>query len=246
MTTENRCEHGAPACQECVDPERHKALELGDLGAILGGDLAKLIASNFDDGDAAEDVRRARHTEARAVRDRLPQFVRAAKPIEMQQRIGSSALLDVAKRWSWGDGNVLLCGPTRSGKTTAAAYLFRRLLQRAVDVGGNDWENARWMRWASAEDLSVTRRNHGLGQGDPPEVIEACNARLLFLDDAGWDKDITEVCSVLAARYERGVPTVITTGHPRAALIAHYGSAVVRRMIEAGGKRSTVVDNFAQ
>lgn len=192
----------------------------------------------------AEAARR-RSVDAREIRDRLPEFLRGGSAPELAERIAHPALLAIAKTWRWGDANVLLCGPTRVGKSTAAAYLFRRLLSEAVRLGGAEWELVEWLRWYSAEDLSTCRKTHPLGQGDPPEVLAACNARLLFLDDAGWDQDVTEVCSVLAARYERGWPTVVTTGKTREELTAHYGAAVVRRIREAGGKRATVIDCFA-
>jgi DNA replication protein DnaC len=211
------------------------------LGDLLGGAIAAAAAGAADDDGEAL---RKRQTDAREVRDRLPPFVRACTAAELASRIGSPALLHAVKVWNWGDGNLLLAGPTRVGKSTAAAYLFKRLLSGAVRSGGEAWERARWMRWVSVEDLSVARRGQRLGQGEPPEAIEACNARLLVLDDCGWDKDITEVCSVLAARYERGLPTVITTGLSRGELVTHYGAAVVRRMLEAGGKSPVLVECF--
>lgn len=211
------------------------------LKKLLDRALELQTAPEEFDAEAA----RQRSVDAREVRDRLPPFVRSGNAAELAERIGIPALLSVAKTWQWGDGNVLLCGPTRVGKSTAAAYLFRRLLGEAVRNGGAAWELAQWMRWFSAEDLSTARKGHPLGLGDPPELIAACNARLLFLDDAGWDTDVTEVCSVLASRYERGWPTVITTGKTRDELTAHYGAAVVRRIREAGGKRATVIDCFA-
>jgi hypothetical protein len=191
----------------------------------------------------AESARK-RSTEAREIRDRLPNFLRTGTAAQLAERITAPALIAIAKQWKWGDPNVLMCGTTRTGKSTAAAYLFRRLLGEAVRNGGAEWELAEWLRWFSAEDLSTCRKTHPLGHGDPPEILEACNARLLFLDDAGWDQDVIEVCSVIASRYERGWPTIITTGKTRDELTAHYGAAVVRRMREAGGKKATVIECF--
>jgi DNA replication protein DnaC len=208
------------------------------LPAILEAALAA-AARGSDDHQAEEQ--RQRQVDASEVRDRLPEFVRGATAEQMRQRIPERRLLDTAR--AWGMGNVVFAGPTDSGKTTAAAYLFKRLLAEAVKTG-DEWDQAKWMRWVSAEDLSVARRGQRMGQGEPPEAIEAINARLLFLDDIGWDKDITEVCSVLAARYDRGAPTVFTTGLPRADLLKHYGAAVVRRMLESGGKKPILVECF--
>ncbi len=208
--------------------------------------LADLIGRAMVPDTEGEELerQRSRWTEAREVRDRLPHFLRAAPAKELEARIAEPSLLEVAQRWQWGGGNVILCGPTRTGKTTAAAYLFRRLLSQAVKHGGEAWELAKWMRWHSAADVSTCRRIHPLGEGDPSEITESCNARLLFLDDAGWDRDPAEVRDVLAARYERGWPTVITTGKTQLELTAHYGAAVVARITEAGGKLPTLVDCF--
>jgi DNA replication protein DnaC len=213
------------------------------LAALLGSPALEGIVGADEGYDAAEAARE-RHAEAREVRDRLPPFLRTGTAAELEARIRSKAALAVAKSWHWGDGNVLMCGATREGKTTAAAFLFRRLLSEAVKHGGEAWDLAKWMRWFGAEELSIARKNHSLGHGDPPELVQACNARLLVLDDAGWDRDPADVCSVLNARYERQYPTIITTGKNRAELTAHYGAAVVRRMREVGGQRATVVDCF--
>jgi hypothetical protein len=195
--------------------------------------------------DFAADEARQRSVDAREVRDRLPHFVRTGTAADLAERIGHPGLLAIAKTWAWGGGNVLLLGPTKAGKSTAAAYLFRRLLGESVRFGGEAWQLAQMMRWHSATDLAFARKTHPLGQGDAPDVIEASNARLLFLDDAGWETDVSAVCDVLNARYERCWPTVITSGKTRDELTAHYGAAVVRRIREAGGKRAAIVDCFA-
>jgi DNA polymerase III delta prime subunit len=209
----------------------------------LGELLAAGPGAFIGDAELAAEEQRERAVEGREVRGRVPPFLRAAKPDELARRIGEPRLLLAVQAWQWGHGNLLLCGPTRCGKTTAAAYLFRRLLGQAV-ASGEHWDLASSMRWFSAADLALSRRGHPLGQGDPPELIAACNARLLFLDDAGWDQDVTETCIVLNERYEREYPTVITTGKTRAELTAHYGAAVVGRLRETGGKMPAVVDCF--
>lgn len=187
-----------------------------------------------------------RHAEAREVRDRLPQLVRTGTPAELESRISAPELVRIAKTWAWGDGSVLLMGPTRKGKSTAMGYLYRRLLASAVR-SGESWDQARWMRWFSAEELSVCRRTHSLGHGEPTELVEATNARLLFLDDAGWDRDPAEVSALLADRYNACRPTIISTGKTPAELSEHYGAPVVARMLEAGGKgRGRVINVFEE
>ncbi|UOF77295.1 replicative helicase [Caudoviricetes sp.] len=100
------------------------------------------------------------------------------------------------------------------------------------------------MRWFGAEELLAASRAHPLGRGDAPEIVEASRATLLFLDDAGWDRDPSVVSSLLNERYERQTPTVITTGKTAEELTAHYGAAVVRRMVETGGRAAALVNCF--
>lgn len=210
---------------------------LGELFAT--GPSAFVGAEEFE-----ADQRHARGIEAREIRERLPRFLQAPTSAELAARC-HPRLLAAAQAWQWGGGDLFLCGPTGCGKSTAAGYLFRRLLGQAVVRGAEDWERSQWLRWHSAADVAFARRSHPLGHGDPPAIVEACNARLWFLDDAGWESDVTETALILNERYERRWPTVITTGKTRAELTAHYGAAVVRRLREAGGKRATVVDCFA-
>lgn len=212
---------------------------------MMRADFAALLPAEPlpPDAAAAEDAQ-ARSVEARAVRDRLPNVMRAAPPRELEKRVRDPRLLVAAKEWRWRDGNLLLLGPTRCGKTTAAAYLFRRLLAQGVRAAGTDWELAQNMAWFGAEELLAAHRTHPLGKGDAPEFATACRASVLFLDDAGWDRDPAVVSSVLNARYESGLFSIITTGKTSAELTAHYGAAVVRRMIECGGNVANVVDCF--
>lgn len=186
--------------------------------------------------DEAAD-RSQRTAEAMAIRGMLPPFLRAGTQDAMTARIVQQDFLRAALGWRWGHGNLLLLGPTGSGKSTSVAILFRLLLGHGVKNGGKSWENARFMAWYRADDLAEDRKEHPLGKGEAPDVYRASHARLLVLDDAGWDRDPAACSSVLAARYETSLPTIITSGKTEDELILHYGAAVVRRMTETGGGR---------
>ena len=219
-------------------PAEPSADNADPMAAVLSK-VQDLVASARETDDESS---RARHTEAREIRDRLPRFLRGGTSAELAARIPDHRLLSCAK--SWRAGNAIFCGPTGCGKTTAAAYLFRRLLALGVNAGGDAWELAQRMHWFSAVDLARARRGHPLGHGDPPEVTSASSARLLFLDDAGWETDVTEVSTVLGDRYELGWPTIITTGKTPAELSAQYSAAVVRRARRSGGTREILIDCF--
>lgn len=209
--------------------------------------LAALPVSS--DADAAEFERHQRNAEGREVRAMLPEFLRSTSIQQLTCRVTEPDFLRAINGWTWGCGNLLLLGPTGSGRSTAAAVLYRRLLSLAVRDGGEAWENARLMAWFHAGDLAEAKREHSLGKGEAPEIGQASRARLLVLDDAGWDRD-PFVCSfVLKERYERGYPTIITSGKTEDELIAHYGAPVVRRMTESGGSgrpRGGIMERFGK
>jgi hypothetical protein len=186
--------------------------------------------------DTGEFERSQRTAEAMAIRGMLPPFLRSGTREAMAARVLEKDFLRVALGWRWGHGNLLLLGPTGSGKSTAVAMLFRSLLVHGVKHGGEAWENARLMAWYRADDLAEDRKEHPYGKGEAPEVSRASRARLLILDDAGWDRDPAACSTVLAARYEAGLPTIVTSGKTESELVTHYGAAVVRRMTETGGR----------
>lgn len=217
---------------------RAAGVPIGNLGAIkprmsAQDFLAALPAST--DTDADEHDRLQRNVEARAVRGMLPEFLRAPDVAALTSRVTEPDFLSVVNAWYFGCGNLLLLGPTGSGRSTAAACLFRRLLALGVRDGGEAWANAKFMAWFHAGDLAEARREHSLGKGEAPEIGQASRARLLVLDDAGWEPDPFVCSMILKERYELGVPTIITSGKTEDELIRHYGAAVVRRMTETGG-----------
>jgi DNA replication protein DnaC len=207
--------------------------------------MARVQVDDHAEVRAAEHRRQVRAAEARRVLGRLPLFVRHPNRTELERRVSDKRLLRAAE-WRWDDGNVLLIGRTDLGKSTAAAILFRLLLSRAVFLGDETWDLAPSMYWFGAERLAAARREQKLGAGEASDIVDACNARLLFLDDAGWDGDPTAASEVLDVRYERGWPTVITSGKTTGELLEKYGDAVSRRMLDAGGKRPTIIDCFQE
>lgn len=172
------------------------------------------------------------------IRDRLPPFVQ--ERTEALRKRCHPELLSAVDRWDWGSRSLVLCGPTRIGKTSAAAALVRRLVAKAAKDGGLNWELAKWIRWEHAATLATARKRHALGEQESPEVERAMRAPLLVLDDLGWDRDADVVEEVLDARYQRTVPTVVTSGRSPDELLERYGDAVYRRMFEAGGKGGAV------
>lgn len=218
---------------------RAAGIPIGGLGALK----PRMTQADFlaalpvmTDAQAREHDANQRNAEGRAVRGMLPEFLRTPTIAQLTERVTEPDFLRAVNGWTWGCGNLLLLGPTGSGRSTAAAVLYRRLLAIGVRDGGEAWERARFLAWFHAGDLAEARREHALGKGEAPELGRAARARLLVLDDAGWEQDPFVCSMVLKERYELGVPTIITSGKTESELIAHYGAAVVRRMTEAGGR----------
>lgn len=210
-------------------------------------DFTKLIpVAPTDPSGVASEERKGRLADSLDIRHRLHAVLRNPDRVELERRIRLQELLDAARSWRWGQANLLLLGPTECGKTTAAAYLFRRLLADAIRAGGDAWRQANRLAWFEAKQLLDASRGYPLGKGDVPEVSEACAASVLFFDEVGWERDPEVASLVLNERYKAGAPTIITSGKSPGELTAHYGAAVVRRMIESGGKVATVISCFQE
>lgn len=148
-----------------------------------------------------------------------------------------------ATRWAHAFGvkappcpTVTLWGTTGSGKSTLAAAMLRALL-----TGPRRHASAAWF---DARDLARARKQHRLGQGEPPELKKAIEADILVLDEAGKetlarDGDAGDVVMVLDERHRlREHLTIVTTewaANPTAAgakLADIYMPSLVRRLTE--------------
>lgn len=155
-------------------------------------------------------------------------------------------------------GGRLICGPTGVGKSLALALVLRRLMraeaaQRYDAADDYTRDNlalvCRDHVWTRAQDLPVARLQTRLGDGEAELVSRALAADLLVLDDLGWESQragaADVVLEVLAARYDAGSPTLVTSGLQLAAVRERYGDALIRRICEAGGLPGRVLDLWA-
>jgi hypothetical protein len=185
-----------------------------------------------------------RHLKLRTVLEQLPAGMHRATRQELEGRI-EKRILRAVLAWQWGGGNLVLMGATGCGKTSGAAHLVRRLCFEGAINGGKDFELASMIRWQSCRDLSEVGRETRLGSGTP-EVIQRCqHARLLILNDLAppsHKEDQATLERVLDARYERGWPTITTTGLGSAQLNAAFGDALSRRIFECGANRGKFVE----
>lgn len=126
-------------------------------------------------------------------------------------------------------GSIMLVGDTGTGKTSLAVAMLLAAVRIAPALRDRD-------RFASSFVLAGARNRHPLGKGEAPEIVAAMGAPLLLLDDLGSEGDARAnvISEVIFARHEADLPTWITTGFPAEQLMARYGSAIIRRVIEHG------------
>lgn len=182
-----------------------------------------------------------RQLRLKPVLEQLPAGMHRATRLELEGRIDPK-LLKAVLGWRWGGGNLVLMGATGSGKTSAAAHLVRRLCFEGAVRGGEAYELAKLIRWQSCRALSDVGRETRLGTGTPEPVTRCQNARLLVLNDLGANDDRATLERILDERYERGWPTITTTGLGGEQLDALFGDALSRRIFECGADRGLFVE----
>jgi DNA replication protein DnaC len=129
-----------------------------------------------------------------------------------------------ARDWSGTSGAVLV-GPTGCGKTLAAAVACVRVRK----IQGEDSNT--WVKWIRADELSrlLSERNSG------ESIQELKVARVLVIDELGYERFPELILEVLGARHDASRPTVVTSGLTLPMLLERYSGAVVRRVTEIDG-----------
>lgn len=125
--------------------------------------------------------------------------------------------------------SALLLGPTGVGKTSGAKWLLAGRKHELI----------------KCDDLSKADREHPLGNGSPRLVDRAKSAKLLILDDVGTDLQhgVATLQSVLDHRYDKKLPTIVTTGLTLSELRNHIGAPYLRRITEQfAGHKVLIVD----
>lgn len=173
---------------------------------------------------AAEQEQRLKRAAALAWR-----LVPAAFNFPTPDLIGRCARPLAARVTSVDTVAALLIGPTKSGKSTAAAVLVRRALHDYVHSQGKRFACAIDLVWTTAVDLALAERRHPLGAGEPPLLLQASTCGLLVLDDLGLEPE-GAVFPVLSQRYHACRPTITTSGLTTSGLSKHLGAAGARRL----------------
>lgn len=135
-------------------------------------------------------------------------------------------------------GNLILTGPTSSGKTHAAAGVLRRAIPAYVAMTGNPRSGARYLtvaswRWWNLAALASAMRPGG--DVDGAKVLrESTEATLLVLDDLGTAR-MTEwveeyFYTLINTRYETMRPTIVTTNLTPAEFKNTLGERIASRL----------------
>lgn len=162
-----------------------------------------------------------------------PDWIANANRDELLEKI-DARLVSFAETYVPADGGVLLLGPTGTGKTVSAGLAIARLAPDTLRLV-----------WTHAAHLARAWAGHPLGQGEPHAVGAAERALLLVIDDWTWEKEgDTTIAEILATRYDRGLPTIATCGRSVEDLTKRVGNAVVRRVLESGGKKGQLINLF--
>lgn len=147
--------------------------------------------------------------------------------------------------WKRDHGNLILLGETGIGKSKVMAAIGLRLLDYALagKLPDDAYRFARRIRWVTGLDLGNARAQTALGAGEPPLIAMAKRASLLLLDEGGYENDRFDpraLRDVIYARYDAGLPTILSSGKTCDGLDELYQAAMMRRLWEPG--RGRVLD----
>lgn len=207
--------------------------------AKLAGDAATAAAIAAEARPLRERLK-ARGQELIAVRefaDRCPiLWMHRASEADIEGKILDPVLKKFAAEPDASERSTLLLGPSKIGKSTAAALALRRAL---FSTGG-------MLRatWFYARALAQASRQWPLGEGACPDVERASKAGLLILDDLGLERDAAELVDVIHSRYEHGYVTWTTSGLSVAEIKDRYGESFYRRLVEGRQQVGRVVTVF--
>lgn len=176
---------------------------------------------------------------------------------EFAQTDSAKAALAVAESWLDAPSprpNLILFGQVGLGKTSLAASIVRELCDRrvnAAEMNGNSVAPpALFVLWRDM--LAEMRAAFGTRDRDPGMTFElAKRIPVLVLDDLGaerptdWARD--ELATLVQARYDDGLPIIVTTnyqGESLAARLGHddptIGKRILSRLLEGATTRSFI------
>lgn len=130
-------------------------------------------------------------------------------------------LLPIARSWDGVSGRLLL-GPSGCGKTLTAARAGALI---------RDAKTETWVQWIRADELSRMLSIRGAAE----EIENLKSARVLIIDELGYER-WPELClEVIGSRHDWERPTLVTSGLKLDQFLERYSEATARRISETGG-----------
>lgn len=150
------------------------------------------------------------------------------------RRRANSKILTAVENWSPDKGSLLLCGETGAAKSASVlAWLYRMRDQAIAKARAGEKASIVSFAWITGPELSGCRRRTKIGQ-ESPIVKLALKHYVLILDELGFEPPCEELFFVLDHRLRMEAPVVVTSGRKLEELMARYGDALVRRLIQQG------------
>lgn len=146
---------------------------------------------------------------------------RYLEPSAVAARMGIDQRLHRWASTAKSSSGAILLGPTGTGKTLAAAWL-------ADAVARN--ESATWVKWIRADELSRILSDRGGSEN----IAILKRARLLVIDELGYERFPELFLEVLGDRHDNSRPTIVTSGLSIGKIAERYSDATVRRIVEVG------------
>lgn len=130
---------------------------------------------------------------------------------------------------SLGERAGAMLGMPGTGKSSLAAAVFKAAARAEPDS-----RRLHRFVWVSSHKLAKARAIQPLGEGEAPDVESALSSSMLVLDELGGEdpRYASAVAEVLYERYERQLPTWVTTGVDSKAIASRYGGGIARRVFE--------------
>jgi len=134
-----------------------------------------------------------------------------------------------AENFGKGERNLLLIGPTGTGKTHISTSIAKVLIERGIEVLYDSAQNI-----VSAFEKDKFRSGYGPYE---PEGTKYLECDLLILDDLGTEfiSQFTVSClyNLLNTRMNKGLPTIISTNLSPAELSEKYEDRIYSRIVGA-------------
>lgn len=165
----------------------------------------------------------------------VPRAFRDVRFANLDGRVARREAIDRAKR-AIGSPIVTIQGVAGTGKTSLAAAMFGACIDGAVAGDARMAALAESAVWTNSIAIARARREHPLGQGEAPLIVECRLASMLVVDDLGLESERESereaISTLLYERHADDRATVVTVGFGASDLKQKYGDGIMRRLTQ--------------